>query len=362
MELLQIAPPKSLPLLFRRVPQGAPIDRAQHQWWHRPVPASSAAATCRRSCSRSLDSIQIGAMAVGANLQVAFANRTAVRECSRHGLLRIEDARVAVLDVPGDDDHVRLARAIEGAHTGHWSLVRLGSGATMVSIAVSPLFVTERGTGPLALLLFGLCQNKEPLTIQLYARSCGLTPAETRVLLGLAEGLVPKQIASKHEVLLSTVRARRSAASATRPAHAGWATDASARQPAADHAAYVRAMRCRMNFAKASGRTHGVAATVRQPLGKRIRPGGNASGQPRNKTTPPTCRQTNWRARARCFSRRRRVAPAIGQNKRAWSTAPNTIVVSSVICAVTSDDGGELALAVSSRRSLPVSLTLLFIA
>ena len=59
---------------------------------------------------------------------------------------------------------------------------------------------------PLALLLFGLCPNKEPLTIQLYARSCGLTPAETRVLLGLAEGLVPKQIASKHEVLLSTVR------------------------------------------------------------------------------------------------------------------------------------------------------------
>jgi len=207
MELLHIAPStKSLPLLFRRVPQGAP-DRPRPD---PPVTQSRAgplgSGDMPGVVQSILDSIQIGAMAVGANLQVAFANRAAVRECSRHGLLRIEDARVAVLDVPCDDDHLRLARAVEGAHTGHWALVRLGSGATTLSIAVSPLFPSERGTGPLALLLFGLCQNKEPLTIQLYARSCGLTPAETRVLLGLAEGLVPKQIASKHEVLLSTVR------------------------------------------------------------------------------------------------------------------------------------------------------------
>ncbi|HET7527041.1 MAG TPA: LuxR C-terminal-related transcriptional regulator, partial [Burkholderiaceae bacterium] len=75
-----------------------------------------------------------------------------------------------------------------------------------LSVAVFPLRSGERTSGALALLLFGLNQSQEPLAIQLYAGSCGLTPAETRVLLGLAEGLVPKQIASKHAVLLSTVR------------------------------------------------------------------------------------------------------------------------------------------------------------
>jgi len=206
MELLQIAPPKPPPLLFRRGPPTA-LDRT------RPGPTMTTAHTGRPVSGDApaivqsiLDAIQIGAMAVGVGMRVSFANRAAMRECSRHALLRIEDAQVAVLALPGDDDHARLARAVDNAHRGHWSLVRLGSGATSVSIAVSPLAPNERGAGPLALLLFGLCQNKEPLTVQLYARSCGLTPAETRVLLGLAEGLVPKQIATKHEVLLSTVR------------------------------------------------------------------------------------------------------------------------------------------------------------
>jgi DNA-binding CsgD family transcriptional regulator len=153
-----------------------------------------------------LDCIQIGAMAVGAGMRISFANRAAVRECSRHALLRIEDAQVAVLALPGEADHARMAKAVEGAHAGHWSLVRVGSGAGTQSIAVFPLVPTERTSGALALLLFGLNPNQEPLAIQLYAGSCGLTPAETRVLLGLSEGLVPKQIATKHEVLLSTVR------------------------------------------------------------------------------------------------------------------------------------------------------------
>ena len=153
-----------------------------------------------------LDCIQIGAMAVGPGLRVAFANRAALRACNRHTLLRLEDAHVATLDLASDADQARLAKAVDGAHAGQWSLVRLGAGTRALSIAVFPLFHGERDTGALALLLFGLSQTQEPLAIQLYAGSCGLTPAETRVLLGLAEGLVPKQIASRHDVLLSTVR------------------------------------------------------------------------------------------------------------------------------------------------------------
>lgn len=206
MELLEIAPPKAPPLLFRHGPPAA-LPRPRPMTTETlPRVTPRGAGDVPAIVQSMLDCIQIGAMAVAAGMRVSFANRAALRECSRHALLRIEDAQLAVLAPPCGEHHARLTRAVEGAHAGHWSLVRLGSGASMLSIAVSPLFPSERSSGPLALLLFGLCQNKEPLTIQLYARSCGLTPAETRVLLGLAEGLVPKQIASKHSVLLSTVR------------------------------------------------------------------------------------------------------------------------------------------------------------
>lgn len=168
--------------------------------------AAAAAAPVPSIVQSILDCIQIGAMAVGPGLRVAFANRAALRECSRHALLRLEDTHVALLDLASEVDQARLAKAVEGAHAGQWSLVRLGAGTATLPLAVFPLLHSERDTGALALLLFGLRQTQEPLAIQLYAGSCGLTPAETRVLLGLAEGLVPKQIASKHDVLLSTVR------------------------------------------------------------------------------------------------------------------------------------------------------------
>lgn len=207
MELLQIAPPKALPMpLFRRALPVAPDRTRAASTAAEPRPGHLATSDVTTIVQSILDCIQIGAMAVGPGLRVSFANRAAIRECSRHALLRIEDAQVAMLSPPIDEDHARVVKAVERAHSGQWSMVRLGSASATLSIAVSPLFPSERSTGPLALLLFGLSQTQEPLAIQLYAGSCGLTPAETRVLLGLAEGLVPKQIASKHEVLLSTVR------------------------------------------------------------------------------------------------------------------------------------------------------------
>jgi DNA-binding CsgD family transcriptional regulator len=222
MEQLLVAPPKATPLaVFRRgLPAASPRPRLPATDISRVAaetvrPASSqpeprtepiGAAEMPAIVQSILDSIQIGAMAVCKGMRVSFANRAAVRECRRRALLHIHDAQVAVLAPASEAEQARMTRAVEGAHAGQWSLVRLGAGAASLSIAVFPLRHGERTSGPLALLLFGLSQSQEPLAIQLYAGSCGLTPAETRVLLGLAEGLVPKQIASKHDVLLSTVR------------------------------------------------------------------------------------------------------------------------------------------------------------
>ena len=215
MEQLLVAPPKAPPLAaFRRGAAATSPPRPQYAASEPRVAAAQArpraaplpTAEVPSVVQSILDCIQIGAMAVGAGMRVSFANRAAMRECSRRTLLRLEDTQVAVLAAPDDAEQARLVRAVERAHAGHWSLVRVGSGASLLSIAVFPLAHGECGAGPLALLLFGLSHSQEPLAIQLYAGSCGLTPAETRVLLGLAEGLVPKQIASRHEVLLSTVR------------------------------------------------------------------------------------------------------------------------------------------------------------
>jgi DNA-binding CsgD family transcriptional regulator len=208
MEQLQISPAtvRRMPPPFRLGTAAAPTPPRPALAEREPIASHVSAGDMPTIVQSILDCIQIGAMAVSAGLRVSFANRAAVRECSRHALLRIEDARVAVLALRSEADHARMAKAVEGAHAGHWSLVRLGTGGATLSIAVFPLFPSDRSTGPLALLLFGLNQSQEPLAIQLYAGSCGLTPAETRVLLGLAEGLVPKQIANKHDVLLSTVR------------------------------------------------------------------------------------------------------------------------------------------------------------
>src|SRR5262245_25693118 len=158
MEQLLVAPPKAPPLaVFRRgVP--APTPRPHYAATEaQPRPES-------RSVDMSivqsiLDCIQIGAMAVGAGMQVSFANRAAMRECSRHGMLRIEDTQVALLALPGEADQARMMRAVEAAHSGHWSLVRLGSGTSALSIAVFPLLHSERGSGSLALLLFGLSHS-----------------------------------------------------------------------------------------------------------------------------------------------------------------------------------------------------------
>lgn len=151
-----------------------------------------------------VDHIQYGAMVVDAAGLVSFANRAAVHECRRQSsMLRIDNGRLVA---PQGSDGRRIAAALDGARAGRWSMLRLGADPAPLMVAVLPLSASACQAEPLVLLMFGLRQCAESVALLLYARACRLTPAETRVLRGLAEGLAPQQIASRDRVLLSTVR------------------------------------------------------------------------------------------------------------------------------------------------------------
>jgi DNA-binding CsgD family transcriptional regulator len=58
------------------------------------------------------------------------------------------------------------------------------------------------------LLMMGRRQVCEPLSVQGFARCQALTPAETRVLEGLCDGLHPREVAQLHGITLATVRSQ----------------------------------------------------------------------------------------------------------------------------------------------------------
>lgn len=151
-----------------------------------------------------LDHVHFGVAVVGAQLRLLFANQAARRECSRHPMLRTEAGHL-ILVQPRHDSEFR--RALAAARSGRWSLVQLKGGEDSIMLAVVPLSsqVDAGGEAPV-LVVFGLRSPCKALAIQFYARSCGMTTAEERVLRALSDGSSPREIAHQHEVALSTVR------------------------------------------------------------------------------------------------------------------------------------------------------------
>ena len=73
-------------------------------------------------------------------------------------------------------------------------------------LAVVPLAQLDLGVDAPVLVVFGTRTPCRALAIQFYARSCGLTAAEERVLRAMSEGLSPRAVARQNGVELSTVR------------------------------------------------------------------------------------------------------------------------------------------------------------
>ncbi|HUG22985.1 helix-turn-helix transcriptional regulator [Piscinibacter sp.] len=103
-------------------------------------------------------------------------------------------------------DVARLHDALSAAQRGLRKLMTLGEAMQRVSISVVPLCAMGVDGRGATLLMLGKRRMCEALSVQGYARSHGLTPAEARVLAGLCEGHSPSEIAAELGVAISTIR------------------------------------------------------------------------------------------------------------------------------------------------------------
>ena len=152
-----------------------------------------------------LDEIDYGMLLLADEQTVVHANHVAKSELDATHPLQLLGHQLRVR-CSADLPPLRSALS-DAVQRGLRRMVSLGDGSERISVAVVPL---AAGTDPdqeaLTLLVFGKRHMCPALSAHWFARSHGLTPAESRVLVGLCEGQAPGAIAAEQHVALSTVR------------------------------------------------------------------------------------------------------------------------------------------------------------
>ena len=171
------------------------------------TPAVAAAADLGPCLTRMLDEIDYGMLLVSSDAQVLYLNHAARAELDAEHPLQLLGHSLCAQRA---QDVAPLYDALACAQRGLRKLVTLGAGEHRVSVSVVPLpgGSGQRGEAlrPTTLLVLGKRQVCEQLSVQGYARSMRLTPAETRVLEMLCSGVRPRLIADQQQVAVSTVR------------------------------------------------------------------------------------------------------------------------------------------------------------
>lgn len=157
--------------------------------------------------SGMLDEIDYGMLLVSTDAQVLYLNHAARLELDgEHPLQMLGCA----LRAQRPQDVAPLYDALAAAQRGLRRLLTLGSGEQRVCVSVVPLpaGAGQRGGDhePQVLLVLGKRQVCAQLSVQGFARSMHLTPAETQVLELLCAGVRPTLIAQRQKVAVSTVR------------------------------------------------------------------------------------------------------------------------------------------------------------
>lgn len=153
--------------------------------------------------AKVLDEIDYGLLLVNAQGVMTYANQLGMKEVLG-GALRLAQGQVLTR---GAGDQAAFAAALAGALRGLRRMITLGHDADAVSVAFTPMQPGPDECGePMALLLIGKRQGNETLSLDFYARSSGLTNAETQVLRQMSQGDKPLDIAKGQGVAISTVR------------------------------------------------------------------------------------------------------------------------------------------------------------
>jgi DNA-binding CsgD family transcriptional regulator len=195
----------------RRVGDGAPARP--------PAVLATAAATAAPSLSASaqlrwlahmLDEVDNGMLLVNSEAQLLYMNHSARMELDGQHPLRLGDN---TLRTHLAQDVARFFDALAACQQGLRLLVNLGEGAQRVTVSLvpQPMGLGQGADGQIqtaVLLVLGKRTLGNALAVERYARSLGLTPAETRVLQGLCNGQKPTQMASEFDVAICTLRSQ----------------------------------------------------------------------------------------------------------------------------------------------------------
>ena len=163
----------------------------------------SATSQGSRWMAAMLDEIDYGMVLVGEGGQVLHVNHAARADLDAEHPLQLLGRELRTR-LP--QDGAALADALQAAQRGLRRLVTLGGRAQPLPVAVVPLGAMPGGSMAATLLLLGKRSVCESLSVQWFARSHALTPAETRVLEALCQGLDPREVAEQNGVGLATVR------------------------------------------------------------------------------------------------------------------------------------------------------------
>ena len=151
-----------------------------------------------------LDEIDYGVLLLTSDAQVLHINHAARCELDALHPLQLLGRQLRARD---PTDVVRLHDALQAAmQRGLRRLLMLGQDEHRVAVAVVPLRTAGQAGQAATQLSMGKRQMCGGLSVQWFARSHGLTMAETRVLEALSEGLQPTDIAARHGVGISTIR------------------------------------------------------------------------------------------------------------------------------------------------------------
>ena len=153
--------------------------------------------------TRMLDEIDYGLLLVGSEGRLRYANQLGLRELAGEGALQLTHGHVRARAVV---DQSTLGAALLDAARGRRRLFSVGAHVAPVTLAVVPMPPDDDDGDAHALLVFGKRRATEALTLDFYARTHGLTAAESSVLQAICAGMKPKEIAHHQGVAISTVR------------------------------------------------------------------------------------------------------------------------------------------------------------
>jgi len=172
--------------------------------WALPDLAALQAPDMHHAMAGALDALDQVMMLLGSSGALRLANRAAWRELERARCLQVRDGQVRCTH---EADHGTLTAALRAADNGRRSLLVLHGGGGPLTLAVIPLTPANAAHADRHVLVLSSRERiSGRLAVQMYARACGATPAETDVLQALCDGLSPRRIATLFGVSLSTVR------------------------------------------------------------------------------------------------------------------------------------------------------------